>query len=393
VRILFLAQRVPYPPNRGDKITTWRLVERMKRTHEVRCVAFAHDDADVRAAAELGRLGAPTVAIPLDLGKAKLRSLPLLLTRQPLTLGVYGSAALQREVDSLARESDVGYAYSSSMGAFLEKHSRLKRVMHFAELDSDKWRQYAERSRWPMKAVYLREHRTLLEFERRVARAFDESVLCTPLEQEIFRRAIPGASSIVLRNGVDLDHYRPRPERAEPGHLAFVGVMDYLPNVDGCTWFVREILPRIRERQPDVRFTIIGSRPTPEVLALGSEPGVTVTGFVDDPREYLARASISVAPLRIARGIQNKVLEALAMGLPVVGTTSATQGVEGRPGRDFLLADTVEEQGQAICELLDDPAAARELGARGRRFVEERYDWEATLRPLDDLLERFATTA
>jgi polysaccharide biosynthesis protein PslH len=393
VRILFLSQRVPYPPNRGDKITTWRLVERMKRTHEVRCVAFAHDEADVRAAAELGRLGAPTVAIPIDLRKSKLRSAPLLLTGKPLTLGVYGSAALQRDVDRLAADSDVGYAYSSSMGAFLERHARLKRVMHFAELDSDKWRQYSERTRWPMRAIYAREHRTLLEFERRIARSFDENVLCTPLEQAIFQREIPGATSLVLRNGVDLDHYRPRRERAEPGHLVFVGVMDYLPNVDGCVWFVREILPRVRERHPGARFTIVGSRPSADVLALGTEPGVTVTGFVDDPREFLARAAVSVAPLRIARGIQNKVLEALAMGLPVVGTSSATQGVEGEPGRHFLLADTVDGQVDAIGRLLDDPAAASELGARGRRFVEERYDWEATLRPLDALLERFATTA
>jgi sugar transferase (PEP-CTERM/EpsH1 system associated) len=393
VRILLLSQRIPYPPNRGDKITTWRLVERMKRTHEVRCVAFAHDEADLRAAEELGRLGVPTVAIPLDLRSRKLRSLPLLLTSKPLTLGVYGSAELQRAVDELAPRSDVGYAYSSSMGAFLEGHPRLRRVMHFAELDSDKWRQYAERTRWPMSAVYAREHRTLLEFERRIARSFDANVLCTPLEQAIFAREIPGAGSLVLRNGVDLAHYRPRPELAEPGRLAFVGVMDYLPNVDGCIWFVREILPRIRERRRDVRFTIIGARPTPEVLALGSEPGVEVTGFVDDPREHLARASISVAPLRIARGIQNKVLEALAMGLPVVGTTSATQGVEGEPGRDFLLADSVDDSVAAILGLLEDPAAARELGARGRRFVEERYDWEATLRPLDALLERLATTA
>jgi sugar transferase (PEP-CTERM/EpsH1 system associated) len=390
VRILFLSQRVPYPPNRGDKITTWRLVERMKRAHEVRCVAFAHDEDDLRAAQELTRLGAPTVGVPLDLQRAKLRSLPLLLTSKPMTLGVYGSRELQREVDRLAAESDVGYAYSSSMGAFLEEHARLRRAMHFAELDSDKWRQYAARSRWPASWVYAREHRTLLAYERRIAHSFDENVLCTPLEQRIFEREIPGARSMVLRNGVDLAFYRPQPERAEPGHLVFVGVMDYLPNVDGCTWFVREVLPELRRRRPEVRFTIVGSRPAPEVLALAREPGVAVTGFVPDPREHLARAALSVAPLRIARGIQNKVLEALAMGLPVVGTTSATQGVEGEAGRDFVLADTAAEQVAAIDALLADPRRARELGARGRRFVEERYDWEVTLRPLDDLLARLA---
>jgi len=389
VRILFLSQRVPYPPNRGDKITTWQLVERMKRRHEVRCVAFAHDDADVQAAAELTRLGAPTTALRIDLRRTKLASLPLLLTGKPLTLGAYGSRELQRVVDELAPSCQVGYAYSSSMGAFLEPHARLKRVMHFAELDSDKWRQYAERSKWPMSWVYAREHRTLLEFERRIAASFDENVLCTPLEQQVFEREIPGPRSLVLRNGVDLAHYQPKPDLAEPEHLVFVGVMDYLPNIDGCVWFVNEILPRLRAKRTGVRFTIVGSRPTDEVKALASHPGVTVTGFVDDPREFLARAAVSVAPLRIARGIQNKVLEGLAMGLPVVGTTSATQGVEGEAGRDFLLANTVDEQVAAIERLLDDPNFARALGRRGRQFVEEKYDWERVFDPLDALLARF----
>jgi sugar transferase (PEP-CTERM/EpsH1 system associated) len=389
VRILFLSQRVPYPPNRGDKITTWRLVERMKRRHEVRCVAFAHDDADVQAAAELTRLGAPTTALRIDLRRTKLASLPLLLTGKPLTLGAYGSRELQRVVDELAPSCQVGYAYSSSMGAFLEPHTRLKRVMHFAELDSDKWRQYAERSKWPMSWVYAREHKTLLEFERRIAASFDENVLCTPLEQQVFEREIPGPRSLVLRNGVDLAHYQPKPDLAEPEHLVFVGVMDYLPNIDGCVWFVNEILPRLRAKRPGVRFTIVGSRPTDEVKALASHPGVAVTGFVDDPREFLARAAVSVAPLRIARGIQNKVLEGLAMGLPVVGTTSATQGVEGEPGRDFLLANTVDEQVAAIERVLANPEFARALGRRGREFVEEKYDWERVFDPLDALLARF----
>lgn len=389
MRILFLSQRVPYPPNRGDKITTWRLVERMKRKHEVRCVAFAHDDADVEAAKQLTALGAPTTAIRIDLRRSKLTSLPLLLSSKPLTLGAYGSSELQRAVDELAPTCQVGYAYSSSMGAFLEPHARLKRVMHFAELDSDKWRQYAERAKWPMSWVYSREHRTLLEFERRIAAAFDENVLCTPLEQQIFQREIPGPSSRVLRNGVDLAHYQPKSDRAEPGHLVFVGVMDYLPNIDGCVWFVNDILPRLRASHSNVRFTIVGSRPTDEVKALAKHPGVAVTGFVDDPREFLARAAVSVAPLRIARGIQNKVLEALAMGLPVVGTTSATQGVEGEAGRDFLLANTVDEQLLAIFDLLEHPDRALALGRRGREFVERHYDWERVFDPLDELLARF----
>ena len=388
MNILFLSQRVPYPPNRGDKITTWRLIERMQRRHTVHVVAFAHDDADEAAAQTLREKGFDTTVVRTRPRWDRIRSLPLLLTRTPLTLGVFGSRELQAAVDEKAAECELAYAYSSSMGAFLRPHPRLARVMHFAELDSDKWRQYAERTRLPMRWIYAREHRTLFTYETEIARAFDENVFCTPLEQEIFRERIPGPSSVVMRNGVNLAHFQPAPDEAEEGHLVFVGVMDYLPNVEGCVWFVHEILPRIRERFPSARLSIVGAHPVPEVERLAREPGVEVTGFVDDPRDWLRRGAVSVAPLRIARGIQNKVLEALAMGLPVVGTTSATQGVEGKAGRDFLVADDVADQVDAICSLLEDRPAARELGARGRRFVEERYDWEVCLEPLDEILAR-----
>ena len=393
MRILFLAQRVPYPPNRGDKITTWRLIERMARKHEVRVIAFAHDGADRDAARHLSSIGIQTTAVDHAATAARLRSLPLLLTGQPLTLGVYGSKALQRAVDREAGWADVGYAYSSSMGAFLEPHGRLARVMHFAELDSDKWRQYAQRSSAPMSWVYGREQRTLLAFESRVARSFSENVFCTPLEQRVFQEQIPGASSIVRRNGVDLKYYGPQPELARARHMVFTGVMNYLPNVDGCEFFAREVLPLLYGRYPDLRFTIVGSNPTPAVHALAKLPGVAVTGFVDDTRPWLAQAAISVAPLRIARGIQNKVLEAMAMGLPVVGTLSATQGIEGVSGHDYLVADSAASQADAIAQLFDAPSDARELGARARAFVEREYDWERVLEPLDQLLERLGPAA
>ncbi|MEM1448313.1 MAG: TIGR03087 family PEP-CTERM/XrtA system glycosyltransferase [Planctomycetota bacterium] len=388
MRILFLAQRVPYPPNRGDKITTWRIVERFAREHEVTVAAFSHDEGDVAAARTLSEeKGVRTIAVPIDVGKRKLASLPLLLTGKALTLGVYGSKALQRAVDAELDRNDLAYAYSSSMGAFLLGRGT-PWVMHFAELDSDKWRQYADKHGFPMRVVYRREWKTLRSFERRVAGDALTNVFCTPLEQAIFDEELPGFPSLVVRNGVALDHYTPEPDAAEPGHCVFTGVMDYYPNVDGCVWFAQDILPIVRRSVPDARFTIVGSKPTPEVLALGDLDGIEVTGFVDDTRDYLRRAAVSVAPLRVARGIQNKVLEALAMGLPTVGTTSATQGVEGEPGRDFLVADEAEAFAARVVELLQDQDEARALGARGRAFVERSYDWDRCLAPLDEILQR-----
>jgi len=386
VKVLFLSQRVPYPPNRGDKITTWRLVERLAREHTVEIVAFAHDEADEQAARALREKSFDVSVFPPT---PRWRCLPLLLGSRPLTLGVYGSRDLQAEVDRRIAGVDLAYAYSSSMGAFFLGHE-LPRVMHFAELDSDKWRQYAGRVGFPHSWVYGREARRLEVFERRLAAAMDENVFCTPLEQKIFQERIPGASSLVLRNGVDLAHHSPAPEPPRPGRLVFVGVMNYYPNVEGIAWFCREVLPEVQRRVPETTLAIVGSQPTPEVLALARLPGVEVTGFVDDPRQWLREAAVSVAPLRIARGIQNKVLEAMAMGLPVVGTRSATQGVDGEAGRDYVVAESAEEQVEAVCALLREPERARELGRRARAFVEQNYDWEVCLRPLDTLLQRLS---
>src|SRR5262245_25656025 len=264
VKILFLSQRVPYPPNRGDKITTWRLVERMRRTHAVRIVAFAHDEADRAAAQKLCELGYEVATFSPT---PRWKTLPLLLGSTPLTLGVYGSRELQAEVDREIGSADLAYAYSSSMGAFFLRHDKA-RVMHLSELDSDKWRQYAERSPPPLAWIYRREQRTLHAFERELAHAVDENVLCTPIEQTIFQEHIPGASSMVLRNGVDLAHHAPASARPEPGFLVFVGVMNYYPNVEGVIWFCREVLPELRRRDPRVRLAIVGSHPTRVVQRL-----------------------------------------------------------------------------------------------------------------------------
>ena len=358
----------------------------MARHHKVTVLAFAHDDQDRAAARTLNEeKGIETIAIPHAESKKKLKSLPLLLTGKPLTLGVYGSRYLQSEVDQRIGAMDFAYAFSSSMGAFLLPHS-VPWVMHIAELDSDKWHQYSERTRFPMSWVYKREWKTLLRFEKKLAAAAVTNVLCTPLEEQIFQREIPGLPTTVLQNGVDLKYFQPAPERTEAGRLVFTGVMDYLPNIDACVHFVQDI----RAQHPEARFDIVGSKPTPEVQALADTPGVTVTGFVDDIRDWAQKAAVAVAPLRIARGIQNKVLEAMAMGLPVVGSTSATQGVQGQPGQHYWVTDDPAEHAAMVIALLDDADKAHALGQAGRQFVEDHYDWEVTLRPLDAILAKAA---
>jgi len=390
VRILYISQRVPYPPNRGDKITTWRNIEYLSRQHEVVSIAFAHNDGDREAADALREKGFEVHTIDLDLKRAKITSMPLLLTTKPLTLGVYGSAKLQALVDQLAPDADLAIGYSSSMGAFILPHSDLPRIQYIVELDSDKWAQYAGFTKPPMKWVYAREAKRLLAFERKLCRAVDMNVLVTELEQKIFQDRIDDASSCVLKNGVDLTLFNPNANAPEPGHFVFTGVMDYFPNVDGCIWFAKEILPLIRRDFPGAHFTIVGSSPSAEITALAKLDGVEVTGFVPETRDYLARAAVAVAPLRIARGIQNKVLEAMSMGLAVVGTTHATQGVAGAHGTDYLVADTAADFAAACARLLACPADAAALGATARHFVEANYDWERCLEPLGALVAKVA---
>jgi sugar transferase (PEP-CTERM/EpsH1 system associated) len=388
MKALFLSQRVPYPPDRGDKISSWRLVERLSRHHEVTILAFSHDESDEAGAEALRAKGFEVIAIPHDERAKKIASLPLLLSGTPLTLGVYGSKELQAEVDRRAKDADFALAFSSSMGAFLMPHPELPKLVFIGELDSDKWRQYAAVKSFPMSWVYRREARTLFSFEKKLAGAAEESLLVTPLEKEIFDREIPGCRSSLLRNGVDLELFHPTPERAEPGHLVFTGVMDYFPNTEGCAWFVHEVFPLIRQRHPDARFSIVGSKPDKGTLELASEPGVTVTGRVDSTADWLQRAAVAVCPLNIARGVQNKVLEAMSCGLGVVATTQASQGTEAIPGDHFLLADEATTFATEVANLLDYPERARELGTAARAFMEETRSWERNYEALDSAVER-----
>jgi sugar transferase (PEP-CTERM/EpsH1 system associated) len=386
VRILFLSQRVPFPPDRGDKIPTSWIVRWLARRHQVTCVAFAHDHSDREAAQTLERQGIRTVAIPFNDKIARLLSLYVLLGARPLTLGLLGSRALQGEVDRRIDSVDLAFAFSSSMGAFLLPHHHVPRIMHFADLDSEKWRQYASYTRPPMSWIFRREWRTLERFERTLGESFEASLFCARFEQEQFQQRVPEARAAVLRNGVDLEYFRACPLEPRSNDLVFTGVMNYFPNVDACRHFSEAVLPRVRRRHPDARFTIVGAHPSSAVRRLAAIPGVTVTGRVADTRPYLRRAAAFVAPLRIARGVQNKVLEAMAMGLPVVATTAATQGVEGTPGETYLVADSPEDQADAISSLLADRRRGEQLGAAGRQFVESHHQWERTLGELDGII-------
>jgi sugar transferase (PEP-CTERM/EpsH1 system associated) len=387
LQILFLAQRVPFPPNRGDKITTYHQIRHLSREHDIFVACLADGVEDLHHGGGLKPFVRALEAIPLGRARARMRALAAIGTRTPLTVAYFGEPALHERIRALIRSHsfDLIIAYSSSMAQYVEEFDDVPRIMQFADLDSMKWRLYAEHHPPPRRWIYALEADRLLRYERAIGTTFSHSLLCTPQEVDDFRRLIPGGRVSLVGNGVDLEYFRPS-DNAKASSLAFVGVLDYFPNVDAVVWFCHEIFPLIRNQVPEATFTICGSRPTEAVRHLGHMPGVVVTGAVPDIRPYLSTAAVGVVPLRIARGIQNKLLEAMAMGLPVVTTSAAFKGVAAVRDRDLLVADEPAAFAESVVRLLRDERLRREMGRSARETTERNYSWERAYSQLEEVV-------
>ena len=392
--LLYLVHRIPYPPNKGDKIRSYHLLQHLARRYTVHVGAFIDDANDWQYAEALGQMaGGEVKLLALNPRLATLKSVTGLLSGEPLTLPYYRDRQMQRWVDDVLAARPIARAlvYSSSMAQYLMRHHALHRVIDFVDIDSDKWRQYAEKKTWPMNWVYRREARTLFNYERRVTHAFAASAFVSEAEANLFKQLAPDCADKVFgfSNGVDTDYFSPAttfssPYPAGEQVLVFTGAMDYWANVDAVTWFAHDIFPAVQRAHPAARFYIVGSRPTAEVQALAKYSGVTVTGAVPDTRPYIAHAAMAVAPLRIARGIQNKVLEAMAMAKPTIVTTQALEGIDAQAGQELLLANDSAAFSAHCNALLTQPNPA--LGQAARQRVVSAYSWARHLASVDHAL-------
>lgn len=394
--LLFLAHRIPYPPNKGDKIRSFNLLKHLAGKYRVHLGTFVDDPHDWRYLPDVKALCAETCFLPLRPGRARLRSMIGLLTGDPLTLPYYGSSSLQMWVDRLLDGGTVRrvLVFSAAMAQFVAgKRPGIRRVLDFVDMDSDKWRQYASGSRWPLRAIYRREARELFRFERRMANSFEASTFVSEAEARLFAQHAPETAARVgfVENGVDTDYFSAdcdylNPYAPEERVLVFTGAMDYRANVDAVNWFAQQVFPAIRAQASDAKFYIVGARPVPEVQRLAALPGVVVTGAVADIRPYLAHARAAVAPLRIARGVQNKVLEAMAMGRPVLASPQAMDGIRICPGLETLVSENPSVMTQQALALLAGGEHG-DYGRRGRACVLQHYNWTANLRRIERLLE------
>jgi polysaccharide biosynthesis protein PslH len=393
-KLLYLVHRLPYPPNKGDKVRSYHLLRHLVRQHEVHLGTFIDDPDDEAHLPVVQGLCATVCAERLQPRRARVASLAGLLHGQALSVHYYRSARLRRWVaDTVARHRlDAAVVFSSTMAPYLEPHPGLPMLLDMVDVDSAKWAAYAPRHRWPMSWLYRREAERLLVCEQAAARAARTTYLATPKEAELFRSLAPDSAARVqpLSNGVDTEFFVPHADRASPFRpgepaIVFTGAMDYWPNVDAVCWFASEVLPALRARHPGLRFHIVGRAPTPAVLALAADPaaGVQVTGTVPDVRPYLQHASVVVAPLRLARGIQNKILEAMAMARPVVAASTCVEAMTARDGQDLLAAESADDFIGAVDRLLADAGQAATIGRAGRAQVLEHYGWDAHLAGVD----------
>ncbi|MDO9711737.1 TIGR03087 family PEP-CTERM/XrtA system glycosyltransferase [Paracraurococcus lichenis] len=403
-RLLFLAHRIPYPPDKGEKIRAWHILDHLAERFAVEAGFLVDDPADLAHLPVLERRCAAVFWRPA-LSRMQVTARALLRARpgRPLTLGWFHDPALHAwaQAGLAAGRYDAVFVYSSAMAPYAmgpaARRPGLIRVLDMVDVDSEKWRAYAAAARPLMARVYAREARTLLAFERRAAREFDHTLFVSAEEAQHFAALAPDCADRLgfVDNGVDLARFDPardypNPYAGDAPAIVFTGTMNYRPNVDAVTWFAEEVLPLLRASPPagiaPPEFHIVSASPAPAVQALAARAGVRVTGAVPDVRPYVAHAAVSVAPLRIARGIQNKVLEAMALARPVVVSPQAFEGVRALPGRDLLVADGAAEMAARVAEVL----AGRHpgLGAAGRAAVAAGHDWAATLSGLDAMLGR-----
>jgi sugar transferase (PEP-CTERM/EpsH1 system associated) len=387
--ILYLVHRLPYPPNKGDKIRSFHLLKHLASKGPVYLGTFIDDPADRVHRKALGEWCKEMFIAEIRPLRARLASLSGVLTGEALTLPYYRQAALGAWVKRLVEQGlvDRVVAFSSAMAQFVPAGLPLK-LMDMVDVDSDKWAQYATTKPWPLSLLYRREAKKLAEWENQAARSFNATFLVSREEARLLKSHAPDAEDRIhwFENGVDVaffspEHDLPNPYPGGVTPIVFTGAMDYWPNVDAVRWFAESVFPHVKATLPDAAFCIVGSNPTETVQHLSRNIGVTVTGTVPDVRPYLKHAACAVAPLRLARGVQNKVLEAMSMARPVVASPQATAGISAQVGRDLLEAEDEQrfaEQVIRVCKGL-----CPELGQRARARVLRAYDWENNLSRLD----------
>lgn len=389
--VLFLAHRLPYPPDKGDRIRTFHLLKLLSERAEVHLACLADEPPASDTIAVLERHCERLEVVRLSPWGRWPRALGSLAKGRTVSEGAFASPALRDLLRGWSRETSfhAALASASSLVPYLRlpELQQTPKVVDLVDVDSQKWLDYASASRGPRAWLYQVEGHRLRRLEAEIPDWAQAVTLVSPAEADLYRRFRDSASVHAIGNGVDLEAFQPRPASTEAERgLVFVGALDYRPNVDAACWFCQEVWPALRDRVPGVSLALVGRQPTLAVQRLAGRDGIELVGQVPDVRPYVASAAVAIAPLRIARGVQNKVLEAMAMGKAVVASPQALEGLQASPGVHALAASNPAEWVEALASLLSNAESRQSLGTAARRYVEEQHDWTRCLEPFTALL-------
>ncbi|GGD69070.1 TIGR03087 family PEP-CTERM/XrtA system glycosyltransferase [Lacimicrobium alkaliphilum] len=394
--LLFLCHRIPFPPNKGDKIRSFNILKQLSDKYDIYLAAFVDDDNDWQYEKDLQPYCKEVLLVRLHPLRGKIKGLSGMLFGKPISLPYFHSSRIQQWVKQIIDSAEIkkGFVYSSAMAQYIEDVQLDKRVADFVDVDSDKWRQYANNTANPLlKLVYNWESRTLASYEKKITTEFDAVTLVSEDEAAFFREQLPAGLATkvdAFPNGVDGEFFNPDtsgPRPIEAQYLVFTGAMDYWANVDAVLWFVEHVWPVIHKQHPAMKFAIVGGNPVDKVKALARLDNILVTGRVEDIRPYIKHAQLAVAPLRIARGIQNKVLEAMAMEQAVVMTSMAAEGIRLPANQQPLVSDEADLFAGICLEMLAQPEKMAALGHENREWIAHHYQWQAVVEKLAGVLK------
>ena len=404
LKVCVVAQRIPFPPNKGEKLRTYHQIEYLvKLGYNVEVLSLIETNSDQRYADELASSLGVSVRT-FQLSNKLLRYGWAFLKRLPISVGAFRNKSLQEAVDKrLAGGCDVLLLTASSLSYYALSSSyfgasKCTCLMDFMDVDSDKWRQYAETASFPMNWVYARESAGIRALEAKTNQSFATCFLIAEEESKLFHKKVDSTQEVkVLGNGLDFDAFYPATDKQQAQQdnptFLFTGVMDYKPNVDAVLWFVKECWPSIRQRYSAAEFIIAGMSPTDDIKALDGTMGVKVTGFVEDILPYFHKADVFVAPFRLARGVQNKVLQAAACALPIVTTSMGAEGIHFAGQETMWIEDEASKFTEACVNAFVESNGDSEIQNSKKadlayRAIKAEYSWEQKLVPLRDVLSK-----
>lgn len=389
MRVLYVSHRFPYPPNAGSTVRAFNVIKHLSRSHEVVVAAPVRSREEAEAGRGIAEHCTDFMMGEVTAPAAWARMVARLPTPTPSSMGYFYAPALERQIRQRLRQEsfDLIMVHSSSVAPYVSRVSGVPKILDFVDMDSQKWLVYRHFKPFPLSSGYWLEGRKLVAAEKALAARFDLCTCATAAEVETLNGFGTATPSDWFPNGVDLDFFAPTTEPYDPDEISFVGRMDYFPNQQAMQVFCDDVFPLIRRARPTARLTIIGAEPSAEVWRLGEREGITVTGTVPDVRDYVRRSAVNVAPLTIARGTQNKILESMAMGVPVVTSPQAAGGVDAVPGEHLLVGESPQDYADKLLKLMQDAAARQALATAGRERVETHHSWVGSMARLDGLIE------